>query len=358
MFFAEDRIPMMQEMILARTEFDRRAALKKLLPLQKSDFIGLFEIMHDKPVTIRTLDPPLHEFLPKREDLMTEIAVLKAKNAPAAQIEPKQKLLERVEELHEFNPMMGHRGCRLGITYPEITEMQAQAIFEAACELVKKGKNVLPEVMIPIVGFMSEFRNQKAIVESVAERVIAQYGVKLSYTVGSMIEVPRACVVADDIAKEAQFFSFGTNDLTQLTCGFSRDDALKFITAYVERGLFDKDPFVSIDETGVGQMVRMAVEKGRTTNPKLKIGICGEHGGDPASIDFCHRAGLDYVSCSPFRLPIARLAAARSTIVHGAQPRKLAAAKAARESAKPARSQQKPKAKPSPSRYQGRDANP
>ncbi len=314
MFFAKDRLPIVQEMILAKTKEEREVALEKLLPFQKSDFKGLFETMKGHPVTIRTLDPPLHEFLPNREELMVEIAVMKAKGEDEEKIKEKEKLLARIEELHEFNPMLGHRGCRLGIVYPEITEMQARAIFEAACELARAGKMVVPEVMIPLVGHINEFRNQREVVVRVAEETMKKYKVKLKYLVGTMIEIPRACLTADEIASEAEFFSFGTNDLTQTVYGFSRDDSGKFIKYYVEHKIIPKDPFVSIDANGVGQLMELGVKKGRGTRPELKVGICGEHGGDPDSIMICHRLGLDYVSCSPFRVPIARLAAAQATL--------------------------------------------
>jgi pyruvate,orthophosphate dikinase len=311
MFFAEDRLPIVQEMILASDEGSRRKALAKLLPMQKSDFKGLFKEMKGYPVTIRLLDPPLHEFLPKREELMVEIAVGKVKGADVSE---KEKLLRRVEELHEFNPMLGHRGCRLGITYPEITEMQAQAIFEAAAELNKEGGKVVPEVMVPLVGHVNELKIQKAIIMKKAEEVMKKSGIKFKYMIGTMIELPRASVTADEIAKEAEFFSFGTNDLTQTTFGFSRDDAGKFLAYYTDKGILEKDPFVTLDQAGVGQLVKMAVEKGRKTRKEIKLGICGEHGGDPASIEFCHKIGLNYVSCSPYRVPIARLAAAQAAI--------------------------------------------
>ncbi|KPK77444.1 MAG: pyruvate phosphate dikinase [candidate division Zixibacteria bacterium SM23_73] len=314
MFFAEDRLPIVQEMILAEASTDRQAALDKLLPFQKRDFKEIFEVMEGLPVTIRTLDPPLHEFLPDREELIEEIATLKAKEADEAQIEEKEKLLNRVEELHEMNPMLGHRGCRLGIVFPEITEMQSRAIFEAACELAKHGKSVIPEVMIPLVGHVNEFKNQKEVVIRVAEETMKKYKVKIKYLVGTMIEIPRACLTADEIATEAEFFSFGTNDLTQMTYGFSRDDAGKFLQHYIEHGILNRDPFVSIDQSGVGELVEMGVKKGRSARKDLKVGICGEHGGDPDSVVFCHNADLDYVSCSPYRVPIARLAAAQATI--------------------------------------------
>jgi len=314
MFFAEDRLPHVQKMILANTEPERREHLNKLLPFQRADFEGLFRAMDGLPVTIRLLDPPLHEFLPKREELMVEIAVLRAKNGAPSQIAEKEKLLQRVETLHEFNPMLGHRGCRLGITYPEISEMQCRAIFEAACKLQKEGRTVKPEIMIPLVGLAKEFEEQKAIVDRVAEEVFTQTGAKVEYTVGTMIELPRAVVVADKIAESAEFFSFGTNDLTQTAFGFSRDDAGKIIIDYMAKGILKADPFQELDRDGVGVLVRMGLEKGRSTRSNLKIGICGEHGGDPSSIEFCDEVGLDYVSCSPYRVPIARLAAAQCVV--------------------------------------------
>ncbi|HXZ28899.1 MAG TPA: pyruvate, phosphate dikinase [Terriglobales bacterium] len=312
MFFAEDRIPHMRAMILASTEKERRAALRKLLPMQHSDFIGVFRAMDGLPVTIRTLDPPLHEFLPRREDLMVEIAKLEITRPRSPKLKELKKLLRRVEELHEMNPMLGLRGCRLGITYPEITEMQVRAIFEAAVTVAKEGVKVHPEVMIPLVSTLKEMANQKAIVVRVAEEVFAEKEQRVDYLVGTMIELPRAALVAGEIAKEAQFFSYGTNDLTQTTFGFSRDDINTFLPAYRAQGILKQDPFEQLDREGVGQLVRMGVEKGRQTNPKLKIGICGEHGGEPSSVEFCHLVGLNYVSCSPFRVLTARLAAAQA----------------------------------------------
>jgi pyruvate,orthophosphate dikinase len=306
MFFEGERIKPMREMIVADTEEARRKALDKLLPFQKSDFKGLFETMNGLPVTIRLLDPPLHEFLPKEEKDIKELA----KELKISV----EKLKEKIEFLHEQNPMLGHRGCRLGITFPEITEMQVRAIFEAACELAKAKKKVEPEVMVPIVGNVSELKHQKEIIIRVAEETMKKAGVKLDYKIGTMIEVPRAAVTADKIAEEAEFFSFGTNDLTQMTLGFSRDDVGKFLPDYIKKNILEKDPFQTLDQDGVGQLVKMAVEKGRSVKPKLKIGICGEHGGDPESIYFCHKLGLDYVSCSPFRVPIARLAAAHAVL--------------------------------------------
>ena len=311
MFFGPDRLPLVREMILAETEEARRAALAKLEPFQKKDFYEFFKEMHGNPVTIRTIDPPLHEFLPNREDLMVELAVLKATGGDPAKIAEVETLLERVKSLSEFNPMLGHRGCRLGITYPEITEMQAQAIFEAACELAKEGDKVVPEIMVPLVGSVRELANQKAIIVRTAREVMKKYGVKVPYTVGTMIEIPRGALTADEVAEEADFFSFGTNDLTQTTYGVSRDDGGKFLNYYLEKGIWNNDPFETIDRNGVGLLMKIAVEKGRTVRPNLKIGICGVHGGDPRSIVFCHEIGLDYVSCSAFQIPIARLAAAQ-----------------------------------------------
>jgi pyruvate,orthophosphate dikinase len=329
MFFGEEKIPHMRAMILADNEKDRRAALKKLLPMQRADFAGVFKAMDGLPVTIRTLDPPLHEFLPRREDLMVDIAMLPSSDAKRkkelvrayrdygvkAASDLKKvlpTLLARVEQLHEFNPMLGHRGCRLGITYPEITEMQARAIFEAAVDVTRKGVKVLPEVMIPLVAMVKEMGNQAAIVRRVAGEVFKEKGMKIDYLVGTMIELPRAALVADEIAKEAEFFSFGTNDLTQTTFGFSRDDVNKVLPTYLAEGILKQDPFAALDREGVGQLVKMATERGRKTRPTLKVGICGEHGGEPSSVEFCHQVGLNYVSCSPFRVLTARLAAAQA----------------------------------------------
>jgi pyruvate, orthophosphate dikinase len=314
MFFGEGRIPIVQEMILADNEADRRKALAKLLPLQREDFYGVFKAMHGCPVTIRTIDPPLHEFLPKREDLMVDVAKLEAAGKSGRELQEKRTLLARVEQLHEFNPMLGHRGVRLGITYPEITEMQARAIIEAACRLNKEGLRVVPEIMIPLVGMVKELRDQKIIVDRVAAEVMKEQRVKITYLVGTMIEVPRGALTADEVATEAQFFSFGTNDLTQLTFGFSRDDVGKFLRIYQERKILERDPFASIDVDGVGKMVATAVELGRKARKDLKLGICGEHGGDPASIHFFEKVGLDYVSMSPYRVPVARLAAAQAAL--------------------------------------------
>ena len=331
MFFGEGKIGPMREMILADTLEQRRAALAKLLPLQRQDFAGIFEVMAGRPVTIRTIDPPLHEFLPHDEKGQREVA--------GQMGIPYEKVRERVASLHEFNPMLGFRGCRLGIIYPEITEMQARAIFEAAAATKKKKIPVLPEVMIPLVGHVKELRDQERIVRATAEAVMKEQGVRFDYLVGTMIEVPRGAITADEIASVAEFFSFGTNDLTQMTLGVSRDDAGRFLIPYVEREIYAKDPFEVIDRDGVGQLMRMAVERGRKTRPAIKLGICGEHGGDPSSVEFCHLVGLNYVSCSPFRVPIARLAAARAAILNAPKPAaKKAPAKAAKKAVrKPAR---------------------
>ena len=306
MFFGPERIMAMREMIVAETEEERRKAVMKLLPFQKADFIGLLEAMQGLPVTIRLLDPPLHEFvnLDKKQvkELSEQLGI------------PAKALQARIDGLHELNPMLGHRGCRLGIAYPEITEMQARAIFEATAELTKKKIKVFPEVMVPLISTVSEYKNQETIIRKMAKEVMKEYGVRFKYLVGTMIEIPRACLTADEIGAEAEFFSFGTNDLTQTTFGFSRDDIGGFLPYYIREGILPGDPFQSLDQTGVGQLVEMGVNKGRKARPDLKIGICGEHGGDPDSIDFCHRVGLDYVSCSPFRVPIARLAAAHAAI--------------------------------------------
>ena len=314
MFFGEERIPIMQKMIMAKTKEDRQKYLNQLLPMQKEDFKGLFKAMDNFPVIIRLLDPPLHEFLPKREELMVEIAVMKAKGENEEKIKEKERMLKRIEELYEFNPMLGHRGCRLGITYPEITEMQTRAIFEAACEVKKEGINVIPEVMVPLVGNVKELIDQKKVIRETAEKVLKEHNMKINYKVGTMIELPRAALTADKIAEEAEFFSFGTNDLTQTTLGFSRDDAGKFIKVYLEKGILKNDPFKTVDVEGVGKLVEMGTSLGKKTNPRLEVGVCGEHGGDPKSIEFFNRAGLDYVSCSAFRVPVARLAAAQATI--------------------------------------------
>ena len=304
MFF--DHINDFREMILADTLEDRQKALAKLLPHQRKDFDGIFRAMHDKPVTIRLLDPPLHEFLPHTADEQAKLAKIIGISA--------ETIARRVQELHEFNPMLGHRGCRLGIVYPEITRMQARAIFEAACDAKAAGFEVQPEVMIPLAGFAAEFQNQEQIVRETAEKVFVEKGTHVKFLVGTMIELPRAAICAGQIAKHAEFFSFGTNDLTQTALGISRDDYGSFINEYREKDIIPNDPFQTIDRDGVGGLMRIAVAGGREVRPNIKLGICGEHGGDPASVMFCHEIGLDYVSCSPFRVPIARLAAAQAAV--------------------------------------------
>ncbi|MBC8529957.1 pyruvate, phosphate dikinase [Christensenellaceae bacterium NSJ-44] len=308
MFFDEDRIPAMREMIVAKTEEQRRAALNKLLPMQKADFKGIYEAMEGRPVTIRFLDPPLHEFLPHNDE---DIAALAKEMGLTF-----DELKGTVESLHEFNPMLGHRGCRLSVTYPEIAEMQTRAVIEAAIEVkAEKGYDILPEIMIPLVGEVKELKYVKAVVVETAQKVMDEKGVKIDYKVGTMIEIPRAALTADEIATEAEFFSFGTNDLTQMTFGFSRDDAGNFLDDYYAKKIFESDPFARVDQVGVGKLMKMAVELGRTTRPGMKMGICGEHGGDPSTVVFCHNIGLNYVSCSPFRVPIARLAAAQAVVM-------------------------------------------
>jgi pyruvate, orthophosphate dikinase len=323
MFFGEDRLAVMREMILAGGLGEREKALAKLLPFQKQDFIEIFRAMNGLPVTIRLLDPPLHEFLPSHRELMEELTELKfqaRKSGPQEmdllldEIAEKRKLLRRVEHLSETNPMLGLRGCRLGLLVPEVTRMQARAIFEAACEVQIEGVIVLPEVMIPLVSTPEEFKNQAALVREIAKKVISEYGIELDFMVGTMIELPRAALVADKIAADAEFFSFGTNDLTQTTFGLSRDDSGRFLPLYVEQKIYPDDPFQTLDIEGVGQLIKLAVERGRAVNPKLKIGVCGEHGGDPRSIEFFNSLDLDYVSCSPFRVPIARLSSAHSEL--------------------------------------------
>ena len=314
MFFGEQRIPMVRRMILAGTEEERRKALKELLPLQREDFYGVFKAMRGGPVTIRTIDPPLHEFLPKREELRVEIARLEAKGSRSRKLPGKRKLLQRVEQLHEFNPMLGHRGVRLGITYPEITEMQSRAIIEAAAQLVKEGLPVVPEIMIPLVSDVRELVHQKAVVDRVAKTVMIEQGVTVDYLIGTMIEVPRGAMTANAIAEVSDFFSFGTNDLTQLAFGFSRDDATKFLKLYQDRKIIERDPFASLDEIGVGALVEMGVRLGRGVKPKLKLGVCGEHAGDPDSVRFFDKVGLDYVSAAPYQVPVARLAAAQAVL--------------------------------------------
>ncbi|MCF7810393.1 pyruvate, phosphate dikinase, partial [bacterium] len=306
MFFGGERITAVREMILADDEAGRRKALDKLLPMQRGDFLGIFRVMDGLPVTIRTLDPPLHEFLPHSKEEIMELA-----DDMGVELE---HLEDKVEELREMNPMLGHRGCRLGNVYPEITEMQAKAIIEAACTAKKEGINVLPEIMIPLVGFPNELKRQEQIVRKAASAAMKEMGVEVEYMVGTMIELPRAAIVADKIAETAEFFSFGTNDLTQTALGISRDDSRGFIPFYLDHHIIDDEPFQTIDQDGVGQLMKWGVEKGRTTRASLKIGICGEHGGEPRSVNFCHHLGLDYVSCSPFRIPIARLAAAQAKL--------------------------------------------
>jgi pyruvate,orthophosphate dikinase len=306
MFFEGNRIDAMREMILAGSKADRAKALDKLLPYQREDFVGIFTVLKGLPATIRFLDPPLHEFLPNDHAQQSELADKLGV--------PVESIARRVHELHEFNPMLGHRGCRLGIVYPEISEMQARAIFEAAAEVQRKGAKVRPEIMIPLVGFPRELKLQIDIVHRVADEVAKQRKTKFNYLVGTMIEIPRAALVADEIARDAQFFSFGTNDLTQTTLGMSRDDSGTFLPAYAELDIVDANPFASIDQRGVGRLMEMTRDLGRKTRPDIKLGICGEHGGEPVSVKFCHRLGLDYVSCSPFRVPIARLAAAQAAL--------------------------------------------
>ncbi len=308
MFFGEDRIGAMREMIVSSTEEERRVALNKLLPMQRADFIGIYEAMKDRPVTIRFLDPPLHEFLPQKDKDIQELA-----DDMGIRFDD---LKAKIVGLHELNPMLGHRGCRLSITYPKIAEMQTRAVIEAAIEVNSKGGKVVPEIMVPLVGDLAEFKYVKSYIQSTAAKVMKEKGIEIKYLIGTMIEIPRAALIADEIAKEAEFFSFGTNDLTQMTYGFSRDDAGKFLEEYYVKKIFEYDPFARIDQVGVGKLIKMAVEGGREARPNIKLGICGEHGGDPSSIDFCYRIGLDYVSCSPFRVPIARLAAAQATILN------------------------------------------
>ena len=351
MFFGEGKIGPMREMIVASDESERRAALAKLLPLQREDFRGIFEAMGSRPVTIRTIDPPLHEFLPKDEEGVRALAQATGKSV--------ERIKERIEELHESNPMLGVRGCRLGVTYPEITETQARAIFEAACDVAEKGIHAQPEVMIPLVGTKKELDHQDKIVRDVAAAVFAERGRKVKYSVGTMIEVPRGALLAGEIAKVAEFFSFGTNDLTQTCFGISRDDVGPVLASYLARDIYEVDPFVTVDREGVGELMRIAVERGRATRPGMKMGICGEHGGDPKSVEFCHEVGLDYVSCSPFRLPIARLAAAQAALrdeaakaVKGAKAlRPVKAAKTARNGAANGKAKKPaPKARPKKSR--------
>jgi len=306
MFFGESRITSMREEILAEGEEERRQALKKILPVQRKDFVGLFRAMGGRPVTIRLLDPPLHEFLPREDHEIREVAA-------ALGIRP-AKVRARIAALHEMNPMLGHRGCRLGVLYPEITEMQVRAILEAACDVRREGKKAVPEIMIPLVSHTNELKAQVEVIRRVAAEVFRRRKATVPYLVGTMIELPRAALLADQLAEHAEFFSFGTNDLTQTTFGISRDDAGGFLPYYLEHEILPQNPFVSVDVDGVGELLRIGTERGRRTTPGLKVGICGEHGGDPASVHFCHNLGLDYVSCSPYRIPVARLAAAQAVL--------------------------------------------
>ena len=324
MFFGDERLAIMREMILAEDIASREAALDKLLPIQRQDFLEIFRAMNGLPVTIRLLDPPLHEFLPNFEELQAELFELKLKMQQAnsfsdidqhlRQIWEKERLLRQVERLREANPMLGHRGCRLGLVYPEVTTMQARAIFEAACTAQAEGTTVIPEIMIPLVATETELAHQRQLVATVATDVLGAHGMTMAYSIGTMIELPRAALTAGRIAQHADFFSFGTNDLTQTTFGLSRDDSARFLSHYIQAKLLPDDPFQVLDQSGVGELVQIGTSRGRETKPDLKIGICGEHGGEPKSIAFCHRIGIDYVSCSPFRVPIARLAAAQATL--------------------------------------------
>ncbi|MGH9367846.1 MAG: putative PEP-binding protein, partial [Thermoanaerobaculia bacterium] len=309
MFFEEKRILAGREMILAESAEGRRAALARILPMQRQDFAGIFREMGGRPVTIRLLDPPLHEFLPNEEEAL-------ARTAAELKV-PVDKLRERVRQLHEANPMLGHRGCRLGITHPEIYETQVRAIFEAAVEVARAGGKPNPEVMIPLIGTQAEFDRLKDLVDETARIVSRETGLPIAYKTGTMIEIPRAALQAGRIAEKSEFFSFGTNDLTQMTFGYSRDDAASFLPAYIEKGILPEDPFASLDQAGVGELVAIGTQRGREANPSLKVGVCGEHGGDPRSIEFFHSVGLDYVSCSPYRVPVARLAAARAAMSEG-----------------------------------------
>ncbi len=307
MFFEGERIMAIRQMIVAKDEATRRAALEKLLPMQKGDFIGIYEELQDRPATIRFLDPPLHEFLPHEDDEIVELAKELGITF--------EDLKNTVESLHEFNPMMGHRGCRLAVSYPEIAEMQTRAVIEAAIDVkTRKGYDIVPEIMIPLVGEVKELKYVKNIVTETADKIIKESGIDMKYMVGTMIEIPRAALTADEIAKEAEFFSFGTNDLTQMTFGFSRDDAGNFLKHYYDKSIYESDPFARLDQVGVGKLVKMAADLGKSTRPDIKLGICGEHGGDPSSVEFCHEVGLNYVSCSPFRVPVARLAAAQAEV--------------------------------------------
>lgn len=312
MFMEQDRLPVVQEMIISGTEEARKQALAKLLPMQYQDFKDMFKALKGYPMTIRLLDPPLHEFLPNKEELIAEVATLKAQGKDASE---KEQLLQTVLDLSEANPMMGLRGCRLGLTYPEINEMQVRAIFEAACDLKAEGMEVKPEVMIPLIGHVNELKTVRTQLEDVAQQVMNEKGVEIEYQFGTMIEIPRAALTADQVAEYAEFFSFGTNDLTQMTFGYSRDDAEgKFLNKYVENKILPENPFETLDQEGVGQLMEIAIQKGKSVRNNIKLGICGEHGGDPESVKFCHKLGLNYVSCSPFRVPVARLAAAQAVL--------------------------------------------
>jgi pyruvate,orthophosphate dikinase len=314
MFFAEDRRPIVQAMILAESEDERRRYLDQLLPFQRNDFEGIFKALGHRPATIRLIDPPLHEFLPNQEELIAEVATLKATHPGSPDLIEKEKLLAKVSAMHEVNPMMGLRGCRLSIVFPEICEMQTRAIIEGAIAAKKAGAEPHPEIMIPLVGHVNELRSVRVNLERVAKQVTETTGETIDYMFGTMIEIPRAAVTSDEIAAEAQFFSFGTNDLTQMTFGFSRDDSDKFLKPYIEQKILPGDPFESIDQNGVGKLMEMSVALAKKVRPDIKLGICGEHGGEPASVAFCHKIGLNYVSCSPYRVPIARLAAAQANL--------------------------------------------
>jgi pyruvate,orthophosphate dikinase len=314
MFLGSDRVPLVRNMILADDETTRDAALAKLLPMQRNDFVGIFQAMGGRPVTIRLIDPPLHEFLPVYTDLLVEVTEMRCRNANDPALKDKEEMLRKVADMHEANPMLGLRGCRLSIYFPGIVNMQVAAIIGAACEVKKAGMDVHPEIMIPLISTVAELTYIKAQLEDVAKRTMAEEGVEVDYMFGTMIEIPRAALTADEIAKEAAFFSFGTNDLTQMGYGISRDDAAKFLPLYIEKGIFKADPTETIDQKGIGRLMRICVDDARAVNPKIKLGICGEHGGEPESVKFCHRLGLTYVSCSPKRLPVARLAAAQAAL--------------------------------------------
>jgi pyruvate, orthophosphate dikinase len=318
MFMGQERLPYVQQMILAQTTAAREEALSYLLPMQESDFYGIFEVMEGYPVTIRLLDPPLHEFLPSMEELLVETTELRTSGRNPQMLGEKEDLLKKVKALHEFNPMLGHRGCRLGITFPEIYEMQIRAIFRAVARLTADGRKILPEVEIPLTIDVNEMKFFNTRITAIADAVMQEFHVKFHYTVGTMIELPRAALLANELAEVSDFFSFGTNDLTQTTLGFSRDDAEgKFLSHYLEKHILKENPFIVLDRKGVGQLMKIAVERGRQTRPGLLVGICGEHGGEPSSVEFCHEIGLDFVSCSPFRVPIARLAAAQAAVSGG-----------------------------------------